>query len=488
MAAPGLAPSSVSLSFLPTNQGSDFTVIGLDTARVSLEFDKADEQGAAKPGADEKDQDDKFSRTVDYALMGQPARVQDCSCYEGRARSLTARCKYEYKDAALVNQAPENYCLISGYHPGPNISKPGNDPFYMVSTYEECRVVFRALGLNEYKDEHGLLIVSGSTNSMKTKLVLGLINMLLEEMMKKWFLRTIKRKPHLVTCEDNIEQYFIEPRRLKPIEYCFKPSEIPFQKNFWFTHDLLPDYTPRKLNVDTPSLRDAIRDALRMTPAVFYGGEIRNKADWRHLYHLSQSHLVVVTTHSSSIVNTFSLLRDSMRINSPAQRSDLASSIFAIVHMRGGKLPICRGSAIDYVLPACWMRTAASVAGFAADGMASIVPHFVDLHARDFPKPSCIGRRSFARELARIARSTDSEVPSGHWFKWKEWDRRKFLPNAGGTSAGPQPFSKDDVPNQWVEQLDEGKCRRIKDVAEYLKCKDVRCLEELAATWDLRGE
>lgn len=57
----------------------------------------------------------------------------------------------------------------------------------MVSAYEECRVVFKALGLNEYRDEHGLLIVSGSTNSMKTQLALGLINMLLEDMMKKWF-------------------------------------------------------------------------------------------------------------------------------------------------------------------------------------------------------------------------------------------------------------------------------------------------------------
>jgi hypothetical protein len=291
-----------------------------------------------------------------------------------------------------------------------------------------------------------------------------------------------------VTCEDNIEQYFIEPGRLKPIENCFKPSKIPFQNDFWLTHDRLPDYTPRKLNVDTASLRDAVSDALRMTPAVFYGGEIRNKADWRHLHHLAQSHLVVVTTHSSSIVNTFSLLRDSMRINSPAQRSDLASSIFGIVHMRGGKLPMSSRPSIDYVLPACWMRTPASVAGFAADGMASIVPHFVDLQTQDFPGPSCIGRRSFARELARIARASNTEVSRGHWFKWKEWNGSNVLSIATGTAAERQSFLKDHVPDKWVERLEEGKCRRTKEVAAYLKPKDVRCLQELAATWDLRGE
>lgn len=429
---------------------------------------------------------DKKGRTVNYPVPSDQARVQSCYCYEGRARSLTVRSKYEYKEVALLNPPPpEEYRLISGFHPDPTVSQKSDDVYRMVSVYEECITVFRALGLEDYKGEHGLIIISGSTNSMKTKLALGLMHLLLEKMMKKW-LKDHKRKPHLVTCEDNIEQYFVELNRLKLLEECFvsPPRDLPFQQGFWLSHDCLPDYTPRMLQVDTPSLNGAINDALRMTPAIFYGGEIRDRKDWSELYRLAQSHLVVATTHSYSIVNTFCVLRDSLNIDSPPQRSDLASSIRGVVHLRAGELPVAGNRKMDFVLPACWIHTPASVTGFASVGIASIVPQFVDLESgAAFPNLSCIGRQAFARIFADYASKRTTIVPRQHQFKWiKSTDDRDFPSERAGL-VDLKACLKDEVPNGCVKEVC---CERESEIC--LSHKSAQCLQEYAAAWDLRGE
>ena len=253
------------------------------------------------------------------------------------------------------------------------------------------------------------------------------------------------------------------------------------RENFWLCHNHLPDYTPRLLGIDTDCLRDAIDDALRMTPAIFYAGEIRDRSAWRELARLAQSHLVAVTTHSSSIVNTFSLLRDCLRVHTPAQRSELASSVLSIVHMRAGKLEISPGKNTEYVLPACWVRTPTSVTGLASDGLASIVPHFVDLELEPAPAGvSCIGRRAFAKVFSGYARRGDSIVRPSHQFKWKSIVDKPFPPGEDCIAA-LQSFLHDQSPESWTENV---ACER----KHFISSQDATRLQEYAATWDIRGE
>lgn len=459
------AAQQVEPLYLPTNQTTDFTVVTPFFKQVDKKF-PPDEQTRDKRGF-----------TCEDFLSSEPARVQVCWCYGSRARSITVRSKYEFKGFGLnSSDCADSYYLVSGYHANP---KPSDD--YLVSIYEVCKTVFAAIGLRQYERGNGFIIVSGSTKSLKSELARGLMNMLLEKMMKTWLQDTKKRKPHLVTCEDNIEQYFIELNRLKRLEECFVPSEGPSMPNFWLCHDCLPDYTPRLLEKDTPNLAAAVDDALRMTPAIFYGGEIRKKADWQELNRLAQSHLVVVTTHSSSIVNTFSLLRDYLEISSPARRSDLASSVLAIVHMRAGKLKDCRepvkDSGFEYVLPSCWVRTPASVTAFASDGLASVVPHFLNLKEEDSSSRAfCIGRRSFAEEFIRLADKEETEVPKEHWFKWKSADSGQLNP-----PEKLDNFLRGGQPSDWKIEFNFDSRRRIAREASLPVRQD-------AAAWDLRGE
>ena len=85
----------------------------------------------------------------------------------------------------------EDYCLKSGYHADPKLSDK-----YLVSAYESCFTVFNALGFEKQDNRNGLIIVSGSTNSLKTKLALGLVNMLLEKQMKEWLAVLRKSESH----------------------------------------------------------------------------------------------------------------------------------------------------------------------------------------------------------------------------------------------------------------------------------------------------
>jgi hypothetical protein len=92
----------------------------------------------------------------------------------------------------------------------------------------------------------GLLVISGSTKSLKTKLALGLIHIHLEDLMRQWLRDHKARRPHLITCEDDNETYFTELNWLLPVEQAYKtPRGHPL--NLWFSDVDMPDYTPRRL-------------------------------------------------------------------------------------------------------------------------------------------------------------------------------------------------------------------------------------------------
>jgi hypothetical protein len=449
-------PSPDSL-LLPLNQWDDFTVL---TPYVDYVHNRLDPKA-------------RGSQTLD--LGGKEARVQPALCYCGRAISITVRPGYRFKKFRLSKPAPADYHLESGYQPAQSFR---ND--ILNSVDEVCRTVFAAIRMNDpARSTSGLLVISGSTKSLKTKLALGLIHIYLEDLMRQWWRNPKKRRPHLITCEDDTEAYFTELEWLSPIEQAYV---TPGGKNkpIWLSDVAMPDYTPRCIPKDVKSLALAVDDALRMTPAAFYAGEIRKREDWDSLYRLAQSHLVVLTTHASSLVNTFSILQDRLHVRTKAQQSDMASSLRAVVHLRGSFLPLDgsrRTKGLNYVVPACWINTPLSVAEFTGSGLASLQPGYFHVDDTSCLGDSdyCLGRRGFMDELLRLTRrqpDASKQVPD--WEPLKPADRRKILGEPSKT-------------NVWAaKKRVRKKCKlgRRLPVNEKLR----RSLRRQATAWDLRGE
>lgn len=393
--------------YLPRNQPADYTLVSRSSL-IQAQFAKKKDEGRSCRIGDED------------------ARLQVVSCFENWGVSVTVRGKDHFKEGQLRLADAKDWRMLSGYKPSPEC---GSDT--LNSVHEICQVLFDAIELHEKEEVHGFLIVSGTTNSLKSQLALGLIHMYLERRMRKWLASGGKqRKPHLVTCEDDIERYFLGLGRLKDLAELYA-TEAGIQSGIWLTNTTLPDYTPRhkKKDVSEGKLDKAVESALRMTPAVFYAGEIRDPEDWPSLYRLAQSHLVVLTTHASGLVNTFEILQHRLKIENPAQNSELASTVLAVIHMRSGPPLNSAGEKkveIKSVVPACWRNTLMGVSSFTSDGLASLVPRYVDLRPRygDTAKscelPYAMGRRTFGEVLLALAKKEKElkGLAAPHLEKW----------------------------------------------------------------------
>lgn len=437
---------------------------------------------------------DLLGRSLDRSrrlrIDGDDARLQIVSCFEQKAISVTVRGKENdrFKEGMKDLPKAEGYRLISRYKPSPECIEDA-----LNSVHEISQVVYDVLTRKESRETHGFLIVSGTTNSLKTKLALGLIHMYLEARMIDWLKSDrIQRKPHLVTCEDDVEKYFVELDRLQPLETLYQDDcGTVVEKGLWLSNPWLPDYTPRQKfkDVRREKLDYAVESALRMTPSVFYAGEIRAVEDWKSLYRLAQSHLVVLTTHASGLVNTFEILQNRLEIKTPGQKSELAAATFAVVHVRTGPLLKHPGEAsapkIRSIIPTCWVQTPMSVSNYTSDGLASLVGQHADLigqykkngQAEQRELPYAVGRRAFAEvllELAKFNKVQLSGPQAPHLKKWKplkeqEGDKPEPIPPGS-------PGESDEVEIHGRENatsLDSGEGERF-----------VR----QAMAWDLRGE
>ncbi|HEX3681322.1 MAG TPA: hypothetical protein VHU83_02185 [Bryobacteraceae bacterium] len=475
MPVPGKSVSD----YLPRNQPSDFTLISpfLDFAVNELSLN--------------------FEASQTYQIGENDARVQPANCFDGRAISITVRSESNFEPGRAQLPQSATYRLFSGYQPSPKVSNEN-----LNSVHEICRVVYEVLHLDEKDEVHGFLIISGTTNSLKTQLARGLIHFYLEHRMLKWLAsKGEQRKPHLVTCEDDIEKYFVELERLVPLETVYQTTDTETgSRNFWLTNPDVPDYTPRKKDKDVGGELDkAVESALRMTPAVFYAGEIRDQKDWKRLYPLAQSHLVVLTAHASGLVNTFEILQRNLEAKSPAQHSELAASVFAVVHMRSGhplnaisEPPAGEGREIKSVIPACWRNTPMSMSTFTSDGLASLVAGYADLTsmlesaAPDWRAklPYSVGRRAFAEVLLKLAKQEKQfdGLAAPNPERWKALTKEEKTRFSDSVKAGQKtnlqeiviPPTKEPVPSR-------------QSAVPLCQCAEERFLRQSTA-WDLRGE
>ena len=200
------------------------------------------------------------------------------------------------------------------------------------------------------------------------------------------------RCPHLVTFEDPIEPW-------KLIGSTTAKSDNDWNNPFtWLNYGIC--FTPRKLGTDVPSLSQALRDARRQTPSCFYVGEVRTKKDWEEILDFAGSgHLIIVTTHAGSLVETMMRVMESVGARTPQARKTFANYLCGSIHM---EMTNCSHGPL--LLPSIWRQTPAAINSLVAEGPSSITPnHEFVLGRRDYltkeVTPSDLGKRGSRKEV-----------------------------------------------------------------------------------------
>lgn len=130
-------------------------------------------------------------------------------------------------------------------------------------------------------------------------------------------------------------------------------------------------------------LRDALMDALRQTPALYFVGETRSKDEWKVLLDFAATgHLIVTTAHAGSLIEAVHKIFESLSVETPAERSEIASKLLAVIHLRNHEMPlkavIKNGKPVtpvtNVLFPALWRRTPRAIAALTSDGLASLLP------------------------------------------------------------------------------------------------------------------
>ncbi|MCX6345198.1 MAG: ATPase, T2SS/T4P/T4SS family [Armatimonadetes bacterium] len=353
------------------------------------------------------------AKIIEGAKTTGTARVLACKCYAGEHLSVTVRCskpKSGQKYVVCANTDKRN----SAYAP-----KDKRNPKFAFTMSAVAKWVDELVFRGDSKP-HGVIVVSGSTDSGKSELARALVHLRLQHAL------TQPRRPHLITIEDPIETYYYPGNATKP----FLDPKTSQKYGL--------DYTPRELRVDTHSLKDALHDALRQTPSVVYVGEVRDHSDWREIFQFAGSgHLVVTTSHAGKLTEAIEILLKANEAKSPSERQYVADKILGVVHLRrfqcekrkraedsckpNCKLCVGNHPPKGVLLPTLWRRTAAGANSLVADGVSSVLPHLPGDSNDDV---SSFGRSWFARELtktAAIGHICDKEIKEIE-CKALEWD------------------------------------------------------------------
>lgn len=321
---------------------------------------------------------DEHSLSFNSAIEGSGGRIDDarlqaCSCFHGKLWSVTVRSKIENRPGGL---------------PAVNIS---TDPFeskYQASKEYKLHALFSIADICASLEEllfekgdlhpHGAVIVTGATSSGKSQITMGLIYSQILRCIKE-YLDTKKRKPHLVTVENPIEDWFLADALKK------------FQEPDWVRTSPI-DYTPRQLGADVGSVHRALRDALRQTPSAVFISEIRDDCDWKSLMGFAGTgHLIFATGHAGSLPEAMGKILKALRATTPADRAVIAERIHGLIHVKRETFGQVPG-----LMLTLWRRKGAGKQAFVSEGLSALAPQAGNKDGQDM---SSFGRFWFAEKL-----------------------------------------------------------------------------------------
>jgi hypothetical protein len=327
----------------------------------------------------------------------------------------------------------------------------------LFSLYEYCKLLYTEIftRTGSAGHAHGLLVITGATKSAKSEIARGLIELYLQGK------GTSNRKHHLVTFEDPVERFYVHEK----VTGCSPWMAVQLSQNPAADRD----YTPRQKEKDARLLQEALTDALRQTPALFFVGETRDREEWKVLLDFAATgHLIVTTAHAGSLVEAMHKIFEALDVKTAADRSEIANKLLGVIHLRRHELVFFDSSEKkqkrpNTLFPALWRRTPRGIAALTCDGLASLLPYRPKNNPdenskangdgsvperndgekknadqqgrgqdRNADAASCLGRRWIVEELVRPETSEQMKRVFGHelseslkkqaYEKATEWD------------------------------------------------------------------
>lgn len=300
--------------------------------------------------------------TIDERIALSPGKLDCracvCRCFDGQYASGTFR-----HDDFGQKFAPSLFATA--------LDPARREPEWLIDNQEHAERLFNLFwpGAKGHFHPQGLIIVAGATKSGKSQIARALALRVLLQIRQSIGARVANapdrlhdtRLPHLVTFEDPIEEWqlYRQDSRESGLANWRDPAA-------WLSLGLC--FTPRKSGTDVSSLQQALRDARRQTPACFFVGEVRSRRDWREVFDFAGSgHLIIVTTHAGSLVESMLRAMDSIRASTPQARRTFANNLRGCVHLR---MASCSNRPL--LLPAVWRQQPEAINSLVAEGPSSI--------------------------------------------------------------------------------------------------------------------
>jgi hypothetical protein len=311
---------------------------------------------------------------------------------------------------------------------------------YMFGLNEYCELVYREVFKHTGSTQHaqGLLVITGSTKSAKSEIARGLIQLYLTGKTQA------NRRHHLVTFEDPVERLFADHESCSDLSPWIAIPDSPDLKR--------TDYTPRQKQKDAGLLEEALSDALRQTPAIFFVGETRNSEEWKVLLNFAATgHLIVTTAHAGSLVEAMHKIFEALHVKTAADRNEVAAKLLSVIHLRSydleyteappkGERAVPKKMTTNALFPAVWRRTPRGIASLTSDGLASLLPsrprenETSGSNGQEMNGPSCLGRRWLIQQILEQTQTRDelesvfndqfSPLRDQAYAKATEWDLR----------------------------------------------------------------
>lgn len=298
--------------------------------------------------------------TVRYKGIDCPrqARIFACRCNANQDVSATFRLLGEgtNPESTIIapQQTPEDW----------RYGEP--NPAFLYQADDVCNYFAERL----YENQRGLVVISGATNSAKSVTARGIVLKLLG--LTRWDERVQGKKwPHLVTCEDPLEEWNLIVSGTS-VKLCPEKAQ---DLACWFTSRSLSKAGTEDPKCDVQSLEQATLDSLRQSVWCFFYGEVRKDDDWRHLLFLAGTgHLVVTTTHAGSLTETLQRLFAAAHAKTEADRGMVMAKVRAVAHLAA--IDVDHGAAkARAILASCWLHSTKALSAIVSDGLSSIVPN-----------------------------------------------------------------------------------------------------------------